>query len=274
MAHVLIPTDLSTNSLNAAVYAIHLYGEEGNTFSLVNTYMLPISMADTTPMDMDVLALASAEGLDRFAAQLREALPDHTPRISVHSHPGDVADVLSDLEGATPKPDLVVMGTQGHSGLERILLGSNTASVIKNLRTPVLAVPEQTRYTPPRRIVLADDGGRVDKATLKVLLDIARWSKAEVMIVHVVPEDRTSEDDLSSTGYDLLLGAIPHSYHSVSGDNVMIALHDLADQSDTDMVVVLHRHRGIFEQLFHRSVSTRLAMHTHIPMLVLQQGTA
>jgi len=274
MAHVLIPTDLSPNALNAAVYAIHLYGEEGNTFLLVNTYGLPITLEEPSTMTMEVLALASTEGLERFAAQLRDALPDHAPEIMVHSRPGDLADVLMELESSSPAPDLVVMGTQGHSGLERILVGGNTAAVIKNLRTPILAVPEQARYTAPRRIVLADDGGPVVKATMKVLLDIARWSKAEVRIVHVVPEERTSEDDLSASGYDVLLGAIPHTYHSVSGDNVMVALHDLAHQSDADLVVVLHRHRGIFEQLFHRSMSTRLAMHTHIPMLVLQQGAA
>lgn len=274
MAHVLIPTDLSPNALNAAVYAVHLFGDEDSTFTLVNTYILPLTMVDAVPPPIANVALASTEGLDTAAADLQAALPDHEPTISRVSEYGEVADVLAQLEDGSPAPDVIVMGTQGSSGLERILMGSNTAAVIKRLRTPVLAIPQQAKYTVPRRIVLADDGGRVDKATLKILVDIARWSKAEVMIVHVIPEDRTSEDDLSGSGYDLLLGAIPHTYHSVSGDNVMVALHDLADQSDADMVVVLHRHRGIFEQLFHRSVSTRLAMHTHIPMLVLQQGVA
>ncbi|MBK7298778.1 MAG: universal stress protein [Flavobacteriales bacterium] len=70
-----------------------------------------------------------------------------------------------------------------------------------------------------------------------------------------------------------MLGAIPHSFHSISGENVSKALHDMADQSDADLVVVMHRQRSMFAQLFHRSTAAKLAMHTHIPMLVLQQGT-
>jgi nucleotide-binding universal stress UspA family protein len=75
-----------------------------------------------------------------------------------------------------------------------------------------------------------------------------------------------------NTIFDTLLGAIPHSFHYTSSENVIKALHELADQSDADMVVVIHRHRGLFDQLFHRSTATKLAMHTHIPMLVLQQA--
>ena len=47
-----------------------------------------------------------------------------------------------------------------------------------------------------------------------------------------------------------------------------------AGQSDTDLAVVVHRHRGLIDQLFHHSVAADLALHTHIPLLVLQQAKA
>jgi nucleotide-binding universal stress UspA family protein len=86
----------------------------------------------------------------------------------------------------------------------------------------------------------------------------------------VVNED-TSVEEGANTIYDTLLGAIPHSYHYLSSGDVSKALHDMADQNDADLVVIVHRQRGVFDQLFHRSTASRLAMHTHIPMLVLQQ---
>lgn len=275
MAHVLIPTDLSDNALNAAVYAVNLFGTEGNTFSVLHTFVASMpgegSIGDQLQAE---LAKISQEGLAQFIVKLNEALPDHVAEFRSIIEYGSLAAVLSLAEQSPGAPDVVVMGTQGTTGADRILLGSNTAAAIQRLRTPVLAIPEKARYHPPKRIVLADDGGHVDKATLKLLLDVARWSHAEVKIVHVVPEGNNAEEDLSGSGYDVLLGAIPHSFHSVSGDNVMVALNDLADQSDADLVVVIHRHRGAFEQLFHHSVATRMAMHTHIPMLVLQQSTS
>jgi nucleotide-binding universal stress UspA family protein len=272
MAHILLPTDFSPNALNAAIYAVNLFGTEGNTFTLVNSFTLPRGVAGSFVDLRPHMAEVSREGLILFLHQLIEALPDHEPLFCTSSEHGELATVLERLHRSDLPPDVVVMGTQGATGLKRILLGSNTAAVIQRSEVPVIAVPEECTYKAPQRIVLADDGGLVERSTVSILLDIARWSKAEVKIVHVVPEGPASEDDLSASGYDLLLGAIPHSYHSISGDNVMVALHDLADQSDSDLVVVLHRKRGLLEQLFHRSVSARLAMHTHIPMMVLQQA--
>lgn len=273
MAHLLLPSDLSANAFNAARYAIHLYGAEGNTFTVLNSYMVaqdPMSAPWTAD---DLMAGVSREGLDRFVADLREEF--HTQRLDLRTSigAGDVAGaVIGQAEEGDTPVDLVVMGTQGASGLQEVLMGTHTADVIKRSGLPVLAVPEQASYRVPRRIVLADDGAPLEHTSLKILLDIARWSKAEVMIVRVVDPERDAESESSDSPYDALLGAIPRSHHFVSGDNVTNALHDMADQSDADLVVVLHRHRGLFEQLFHRSTAARLAMHTHIPMLVLQQG--
>jgi nucleotide-binding universal stress UspA family protein len=272
MAHVLIPTDLSGNALNAAVYAIRLYGDEGNVFTVLNCYMLPRGAASTMWSIDDMLAKESLEGTEAFVARLREALPGSKADLRVVCEHGDLPNVIARFKHDPDRPELVVMGTQGATGLKEVLMGSNTADVIRHSGFPVLAVPQDARYRTPKRIVLADDGGPLDKATITVLLNIARWSHSEVIIVRVVNEDSPAEGSQASADYDALLGAIPHSHHTISGENVITALHDMADQSDADLVVVVHRHRGLFEQLFHRSTATKLAMHTHIPMLVLRHG--
>lgn len=271
MAHILLPTDFSSNALNAARYAVQLLGTEGNTFTVLNSYMMPRGAASTMWSIDDLLAKESREGLDAFVARMKEE-PElaKAELVSVSEH-GDLPNVVERFAEDQTPPDLVVMGTQGASGLKEVLMGSNTADVIRNGAIPVLAVPQDARYSPPKRIVLADDGGPVDKQAIRMLVEIARWSHAEVMIVRVTDPERTLEEPTDSA-YDTLLGAIPRSHHFIRGENVNKALNDLADQSDADMVVVLHRKRGLFEQLFHRSTATKLAMHTHIPMLVLQQG--
>lgn len=274
MAHVLIPTDFSTNALNAALYAIQLHGAEGNVFTVLNAYMLPRGAASTMWSIDDLLAKEAREGVDAFVEKLKGEHPEAAKaEIRTACEHGDLPLVVSRFAQDEDAPELVVMGTQGASGLKEVLMGSNTADVIKHGGLPVLAVPQDARYRTPRRIVLAEDGGPVDKATLKVLLDIARWSQAEVMIVRVVEREDDAADPGPAALYDEVMGAIPHSHHFISGENVNTALHDMADQSDADLVVVTHRQRGLFEQLFHRSTATKLAMHTHIPMLVLQQAS-
>jgi nucleotide-binding universal stress UspA family protein len=183
---------------------------------------------------------------------------------------GILPSVLADLiEDHSPR--CVVMGTQGASGLKASLFGSNAADVMQRSTIPVLTVPEESRYREPRRILLADDGGEVRPGTLDLLLDIARWSKAEVMIVRVMEEGTDPEHAQATSSYDDLLGGVPHSHHPVSGENVADAISDMADQSDVDLVVMVHRHLGFFGSLFHASSSKRMALHTHVPLLILEQ---
>ncbi len=273
MAHVLIPTDLSDNALNAACYAVNLYGDEGNTFTLLHCYGMPHAKGANLVNISDLLARDAVDGLAAFDQRLRDELPDHAPKIGLATEQGNLTEVIRRYEALVVPPDLIIMGTQGSAGLKRILVGSNTASVILRVRTSVLTIPEEATYRAPGRIMMIDDGRFMDKADLKQLLDIARWSKAEVMIVHIALAGRSLDEPLGTSAHDELFGAIPRTHHSIDENNLVVALNELADQNDVDLMAVPHRHRSQFERYFHRSMSKRLAMYTHIPMLVLQMGS-
>jgi len=271
MARILIPTDFSSGALNAAVYAVRLFGSEGNRFVLLNTFMMPPGGASTMWNIDDLLAKESLAGLQQFEAVLRNALPGVDVNLEIICEHGDLPNVVDRYLTDAEKPICVVMGTQGASGLQEALFGSNTASVIKHGSFPVIAVPGKAEYRAPKRILLADDGGPVSRDALALLLDIARWSQSELRIARVVNEQVTA-DDSRTQAYDQLLGGIPHSQQFLSAEHVETALNDLAEQGDADMLAVLHRKRGLFQGLFHRSTAAKLAMHTHLPLLVLQQA--
>lgn len=272
MSTVLLPTDFSSGSLAAARYGIRLFGVEGNRFVVLNSFMMPRGTA-TTMWNMDELLAREAQaGAEAFAELLRKEFPGDQLDLEAVAEHGDLPNVIDRYRTDPEPPACVVMGTQGATGLKEALFGSNTASVIKLGGFPVLAVPAEAAYETPKRIVLADDGGPVTAASIALLLDIARWSKSEVRIARVVNEQSPSEASAGDDTYDQLLGAIPHTQQYLSNENVETALNQLADQSAADLLVVMHRKRGIFQGLFHRSTAARLAMHTHLPLLVLQQA--
>ncbi|WKZ67559.1 MAG: universal stress protein [Flavobacteriales bacterium] len=272
MARILIPTDFSSNALSAAVYAIRLHGVEGNRFVLLNTYMMPHGAASTMWNMDDLLAREALAGVKAFAEVVRKAVPEPGLELDAVAEHGDLPNVIDRYRTDAERPAMVVMGTQGASGLQEVLFGSNTASVIKQGAFPVLAVPAKAVYRAPKRILLADDGGPVDRETLAPAIELARWNHGEIRVVRVITERKPAESTSSGTPYDALFGAIPHSLQYISGENVESALNDLAEQGDADLLVVLHRKRGIFQGLFHRSTAAALAMHTHLPLLVLQQA--
>ncbi|MCB0790321.1 MAG: universal stress protein [Flavobacteriales bacterium] len=270
MAHIVLPTDMSHNALRAAVHGVRLFGAKGNRFTLLHAY-LNMNAGSALTLDLnEVILRAGREGLDEFEKKLRQEVELGDAQVKKLVEHGDLPNVIQRVAVEDGPVDCVVMGTQGASGLKEVLIGSNTADVIDHSPVPVLAVPGESIYREPRRIVLADDGGKVGASDIRPLLDIARAAGAEITIVRVVAEDEDPERPVVSR-YDDLLGTIPHTHRTISSANISGALNDLVDQSDADLVVMLHRHRSLFGELFHRSASRRLVMHTHVPVLVLER---
>ena len=140
--NLLVPVDLSETSLHALRLAVGTARASGATLTLLHVGVVPVS-----PMPEAWTPAASApliELKDHMAQEARKALE----RIRSERIPTDVDARLVVREGFVPDEivaeaisgghDLVVMGTHGHTGLERVLLGSVAERVIRSCPVPVL----------------------------------------------------------------------------------------------------------------------------------------
>ena len=87
--------------------------------------------------------------LERLCANLPAAIKRIVFHIRVGSADVEIAQLASDVSA-----DLVVVGTRHHTGLERLLLGSVGASLIRNAPCPVLvcrpkSTPQWEQILPP-----------------------------------------------------------------------------------------------------------------------------
>jgi nucleotide-binding universal stress UspA family protein len=93
------------------------------------------------------------------------------------------------------KADLIVMGTHGLTGADRVLMGSTTLAVLQRTAVPVLAVP-RSAVTPaavatdwPGSNILVpvelDDASGSD---LDVAVELARWWHTSLLLVHVIDD--------------------------------------------------------------------------------------
>jgi nucleotide-binding universal stress UspA family protein len=104
------------------------------------------------------------------------------------------------LESARALPaDLIVMGSHGRSGVERLLLGSVTEHVLRAAPCPVMVVPPHDVVPPSvvsfRQIVCAVDFSESSMAALTWALSLAEESDAHLSLLHVIevpPELRVS----------------------------------------------------------------------------------
>jgi universal stress protein A len=134
---ILVPTDFSPTSAAAAMRARALADCFSARITVVHVvdYVPPGYVAPELPTNM-----SSPQALrSRAQAHLEEWINDNSlagsePRIVVGSAKKEIVKLANELS-----VDVIVMGTQGETGLARIL-GSTTNAVIHNARCDVLAV--------------------------------------------------------------------------------------------------------------------------------------
>lgn len=270
MKNILIPTDFSPNSRRAAEYAILLFHNSATCLYLMNSYEMPQAGASMLISMEDILKKNSEEELCNLQVDLKQEFSGHKPNLNTLSIYGDpvfaVSKAVEDYN-----IDLVVMGTQGASGIKEKLIGSNTASVVKKANCPVLVVPEKSPLNVPKRILLAVDPAHFDSNAVIPLQKLAQLFQSTIYLLYVAPEESSVSDNdlLLLTKLDTQFKGIKVIPKVIVSSNAVDAIDSYAEQIEANLVVMLPRKTNFFENLFFKSHSKKMAMHTNIPLLTL-----
>lgn len=188
--HILCPVDLSPCSRRALDHAVGVarwYGSRVTVLHVIPpiaTFLPPVGDGLFPPI---VLA---PEDVAQFRQELT-VFADLPPDLA-----GDLDVVQGSIGGeivrfATELPaDLVVMGTHGRSGFDRLMLGSTTEKLLRKAPCPVLTVPPRApeAVEMPRlfaRVLCAVDFSPVSLRALAFAQSIAAEAGAHLSVVHV-----------------------------------------------------------------------------------------
>ncbi|MCG3167124.1 MAG: hypothetical protein POELPBGB_02908 [Bacteroidia bacterium] len=272
MKNILLPTDFSHNAQNALKYALQFFGT-GNHYILLNTWQAPYTPPEVLISVEDILMKTSKEGLENelsAALKLKHAEGNTFETISQY---GNLVDIISAV-AREKKADVVVMGTQGASGIRETLLGSNSASVAKSIACPLLMIPAKSEYKKIRTMVFAADYKHIEKQeTLQVMVNIAKENSSEITILNVLDKGKITDVNQGYEGIkiDHLFSGINHSYSFIENDDKAAGIDEYLHTNNPDLLVMLERKTGFFKSIFHRSITKQMAFHTHVPMLVLHE---
>ncbi|MGV3656695.1 MAG: universal stress protein [Chitinophagaceae bacterium] len=265
MKTIIIPTDFSSAADNAMHYGAQLAQHLQAQLLLLHVYMVPITMNDMPVLMVTAEELkgGAEEGLMRCKSELEAAYPGLS--IKTESRLGDVVDELKDMCEHL-NPQLVVMGTHGSSGLERILFGSNAVSAIKNIKHPVIVVPAQFPYKKIETIVLAADLNAANETAKFRLLQTLQLLKAQLHIVHV-----TTEDELENIQPAIVqqLQSLSPVYNTIESKDISLGLQQYIEQVGADMLVVLPHEHSMLESFFLKMHTKDIVRHAQVPVLTL-----
>lgn len=268
---ILVPTDFSANADHALKYASLLGNTMNANLVLLHVYTPPVTRGNVAyPLITEEIARMKSEATEKLHSSSSALSEDYGIRCEQLVRVGNpVREIVKEVEDS--RAGLIVMGTLGASGIEKIVFGSNTASVMERAACPVLAVPANTTLALPKKIVFATDFEDTDIQTMKELIKITQGIKAEFILLHVSKDNLKSDHDLIedfSTAVAKEVNIEQPFYYVMHHENTQKGIDHFVDSVGADLIAMSMRKRNFLEKLFDSSLSKRMAYQARMPLLV------
>jgi nucleotide-binding universal stress UspA family protein len=174
-SRVLVPLDGSLAAEFAIRFAADLARSHDADLLLLYLRHLPAKAGEPSESDIQ-----DREQLHKYLADVRKEQRDAGIRAYEHlleSH--DLAEALFKFV-ESERASIIVMSTQGRTGMMRWLFGSSVEKTLNNMLVPLMLV--RPMY---QRIVVPLDGSKWSESALPRGIELARVHDAELVLLHV-----------------------------------------------------------------------------------------
>lgn len=267
--HYLVPVDFSENSLQALDLALAISTPKVDRITVIHVIETRYDFANQAAVFTQMQA---REGKKR-GKELLAKHQDSQVSLKFKLEEGKSAFQISQLAKKL-KIDLIVMGTQGASGVTKSLIGTVAVSVIREAPCPVLVVPSKASKTNLPQFVMGLEFAEHEPPMLDWLAkQIKKW-KGGLQVVHVQPTAKQGfKQVLVELGIKQYLSkkypSLKAEFLTLTGEKPAEALGTYM-KSHPGILVMSHAHQGFLEELFSKSESIQMAFHTQVPLLVLR----
>jgi len=277
MRKILIPTDFSDNALNAIAYAAGLFKHELCEFFIMHAYQDEIYSNEVllTRETLDEItknvSKKSMALLEKTLLQIKEISPNPRHKYQIISTNSMLLDEADKIVGEEDI-DIIVMGTRGKTNDRKLTFGSHTLQVLKYVQCPVLAIPEDYKYTQPKHMLFPTNYMiPYKRRELKLLCEIASPYRAEIDMLYISKSNNLSmrqEDNRTFIIEALYKNKI--NFKTVKRKNISKAVFEFVKENDTDMLVMVNTRHSFLENILFQSVLDKLSLNIKIPFLAMQ----
>jgi nucleotide-binding universal stress UspA family protein len=265
MKTILVPYDFSKESEYAFEFAKGLAKKTKNKLKLFHVIELP------TPQSFNSFGEAGAfsnEGTQIFMIELiekrkrqmkefEESLKDADFKFESKMLFGNpFAGITKEIVDA--KADVVIMGSKGSSGLEEVLIGSNTEKVVRNASCPVITIKGSVTPDEIKKVVFASDFNEVPGDVVKRLKAAIETIDAELHLVKIntpsmFENTRTSMEKIKNFVEEFEIKASSMVVYNSSSEEDGIL--EYADDINADMIAMSTHGRTGFLHLLSGSIA-------------------
>jgi nucleotide-binding universal stress UspA family protein len=296
---ILCPVDFSDHSRRALDHAIAIARWYNSTVTVLHVFSpAPVAAVGPGPMVFEPIVLTSVDREQLLADVKAFAETKRAPGVAIDAllREGNTAGEILEQTTST-KADLLVIGTHGRSGFERLLLGSVAEKVLRKASCPVMTVPRRLPNAVPagsvlyRRVLCAVDFSESSLHALKYAISLALEADGQLTVLHVVAHEF---DYTASIEYDA--GMTIGDFLKARENTLQRQLQEIvkrapdfcrveslmthgkpwrevlrvAEETQSDLIVMGVQGRGAADLLFFGSTAQHVVREASCPVLTLR----
>ena len=265
MKTILVPYDFSKEANFAFEFATELAKRTKNKLELLHVIELPSPQSFSTIGEVGAFSNESSqifmieliEKRKKQLAALEEEFTDAGFKFETKMVFGNpFAGISKEIVDA--KADIVIMGSKGSSGMEEVLVGSNTEKVVRHASCPVITVKGPIFVDSIQKVIFASDFNNVPSEVIDRLKAAINTINAKLHLVKIntpsmFESTRTSMEKMKTFVEDFEIEAASMQvYNSTSEEEGIL---EFADDINADMIAMATHGRTGFLHLLSGSIA-------------------
>lgn len=273
MKRILVPTDFSEHAENALKVAAQIAKKNNSEIIILHMLELPSQMNDA------VLGGASIPETMLFMKKANEMLDEVSSRpyldgISIT----EIVKMDKPIHGITQvskdyEVDLIVMGSHGSSGIEELLIGSNTEKVVRNSEIAVLVIKKGITNFNASNIVFASDFSDETKKPFEKFVNLSKLFEAKIHLVTICTPNSfkpTHVAEKAMNDFTTEFNLSNYQTHIYNDTNIEKGIINFSNSINADVIGMCTHGRTGFAHFFNGSISEGLVNHAVKPVITFK----
>jgi nucleotide-binding universal stress UspA family protein len=273
MKRILVPTDFSKHAEDALKAAAQIAKKNGAEIFLLHLLELPNQMND---------AVTNGSSIPEVMLFIKKA-NEKLQKIKEEPHlQGITITTTVQFEKAFDgilsfnkknKIDLIVMGSHGSSGIEEILIGSNTEKVVRLSDIPVLVIKKNLDTFNIKNIVFASDFSTEIKKPFLKMIEFAKIFDANLILVMICTPNSFKTTSLAEKTMKNFIADFEVKNYSMqiyNDSNIETGILNFSNTVDADLIGLCTHGRTGLSHFFNGSISEDLVNHAIKPVITFK----
>jgi nucleotide-binding universal stress UspA family protein len=273
MKRILVPTDFSEHAENALKVAAQIAKQNNSEIFLLHLLEIPTQLNDA------ITGAASIPEVMLFMKKAKEALrklkeKDYLKDIQVTEKLRFERAFDGILSCSNENEiDLIIMGSHGISGIEEVLIGSNTEKVVRLSDAPVLVIKKGTKELKGTNFVFASDFSKETKKPFKKMIEFSKIFNAKLNLVMICSPNSFKPTALSEkimTDFITEFNITNYSTHIYNDVNIEQGIINFSNSVNANLIGLCTHGRTGLAHFFTGSISEDLVNHAARPVITFK----